>query len=149
MIAELTIEDLTPLTALEEQAQSGASAPQLLEALACQDTCVLGYWQGEQLQGYAILARLPFEAELQAIGVHPTCRRSGAGGGLMDAVIATAKRWASERLLLEVRAGNNSAIRLYQRCGFHEDGRRKGYYPPLPSQAAAGREDALLMSRLL
>lgn len=146
MVTELTIEDLALLTALEEQAQSGASTPQLLEALECQDTCVLGYWQDEQLQGYAIVARLPFEAELQAIGVHPMYRRSGAGRGLMDAVFATSKSWSSERLLLEVRVGNRSAIGLYQRCGFSEDGRRKGYYPP---QGAAEREDALLMSLLM
>lgn len=146
MITELSVEHLALLITLERQAQSGASAPQLLDALECQDTCVLGYWQEEQLQGYAVVARLPFEAELQSIGVHPAHRRSGAGRGLMDAAFAAAKSWSSERLLLEVRVGNHSAIGLYQRCGFSEDGRRKGYYPP---QGAAEREDALLMSRLL
>ena len=76
----------------------------------------------------------------------------------MEAVLAQAQRWKSERLLLEVRVGNGSAIRLYQRCGFGEDGLRKGYYPakiaPQPphdpaAPIAAGREDALLMSRAL
>ncbi|EHJ93812.1 GNAT family N-acetyltransferase [Vreelandella boliviensis] len=155
MITELNVEHLALLIALERQAQSGTSETQLLAALGNQDTCVLGWWQDEQLLGYAIVARLPFEAELQAIGVLPERRQSGAGLALMEAVFTTAQGWSSERLLLEVRVGNRNAIRLYQRCGFGEDGRRKSYYPPLPtqggpgSQGAAGREDALLMSQLL
>ena len=149
MITELTVEHLALLTALECQAQSGTSNSQMLEALGSRDACVLGRWQGESLQGYAIVAKLPFEAELQAIGVLPEWRRSGVGWALMEAVLATAQGWLSERLLLEVRVGNLSAIQLYRRSGFREDGCRKGYYPPLPSQTAAGREDALLMSRVL
>ena len=158
MITELSVEHLALLTALEGQAQSGTSDSQMLEALGSQDTCVVGWWQGEQLQGYAIVARLPFEAELQAIGVVPEYRRSGAGLALMEAVLTQAERWSSERLLLEVRVGNLSAIRLYQRMGLTEDGCRKGYYPAQAAhsaqsdpaaKSAAGREDALLMSRTL
>lgn len=65
----------------------------------------------------------------------------------MESVLAIAKGWLSERLLLEVRVGNLGAIRLYQRCGFSEDGCRRGYYPAV--EGAAGREDALLMSLVL
>ncbi len=149
MVTELNVEHLALLLALEHQTQSGTSESQMLAALGCQDTCVLGWWPDERLLGYAIVVRLPFEAELQAIGVHPEQRRSGAGHALMEVVLSTARGWRSERLLLEVRVGNRGAIQLYRRCGFNEDGRRKGYYPPLPSQAGVGREDALLMSQVL
>ncbi len=165
MITELNVEHLALLTALERQAQSGTSDSQMLDALGCQDTCVLGWWQDELLLGYAIVTRLPFEAELQAMGVLPERRRSGAGYALMEAVLTTALGWLSERLLLEVRVGNLSAIRLYQRSGFREDGCRKSDDPPAQgyqsahgyhsaqgfpaAQGAAGREDALLMSRML
>lgn len=112
---------------------------------------------GESLAGYAIVARLPFEAELQAILVAEAYRRRGVAASLMRAVIAQARGWGSERLLLEVRAGNAAAIALYRRVGFGEDGRRRGYYPPAlsgGSQATgtrerAPREDALLMSHPL
>ena len=41
---------------------------------------------------------------------------------------------------LEVRKGNETAIRLYERLGFERDGIRKGYYTdPV--------EDAVLMTR--
>lgn len=147
MITELNVEHLALLIALERQARSGTSNSQMLESLGSQDTCVLGWWQDEQIVGYAIVVRLPFEAELQAIGVLPGCRRSGTGLALMEAVLAIAQGWLSERLLLEARVGNLSAIRLYQRCGFSEDGCRRGYYPA--AEGAAGREDALLMSKVL
>ncbi|WP_235041226.1 GNAT family N-acetyltransferase [Vreelandella profundi] len=150
MITELASDDLTLLIALENLARSGTSASQLQDALSCQKTSVLGLWHQTALVGYAIVVQLPFDAELQAIGVLPTCRQQGAGGALMDAVLKTAQEWLSERLLLEVRADNLSAIRLYQRSGFSEDGRRKEYYPARPAvEGAAGREDALLMSRML
>ncbi|MOA65737.1 ribosomal-protein-alanine N-acetyltransferase [compost metagenome] len=42
---------------------------------------------------------------------------------------------------LEVRESNQSAYRLYERYGFNEVGRRRGYYP-----AVDGREDALVMA---
>ncbi|CAM3494520.1 MULTISPECIES: GNAT family N-acetyltransferase [Halomonas] len=150
MITELRVDDLALLTALEDQARSGISASQLQAALSCQQTCVLGLWHQKALVGYAIVVQLLFDAELQAIGVLPVCRRQGAGDALMGAVLTTAQGWSSERLLLEVRVGNLSAIRLYQRSGFSEDGRRKGYYPSCPAvEGPAGREDALLLSRVL
>ena len=49
-----------------------------------------------------------------------------------------------DKVTLEVRAGNAAARALYERMGFQTVGHRAGYY--LTSQ---GREDALLMSRLL
>jgi ribosomal protein S18 acetylase RimI-like enzyme len=45
-------------------------------------------------------------------------------------------------MFLEVRVSNERARRFYERNGFAEIGRRRGYYP-----AAAGREDAIVMAR--
>ncbi|WP_018918301.1 GNAT family N-acetyltransferase [Vreelandella zhanjiangensis] len=146
-INELQESGLAQLTALEAQAQSGARDAQLHEALTDATTCVFGCIQAGELVGYAIVARLPFDAELQAIGVLPEHRHLGVGGGLMNAVLQKAAEWQSERVLLEVRAGNVAAISLYKRWGFGVDGLRKGYYPAV--QGTAGREDAVLLSRTL
>ena len=45
---------------------------------------------------------------------------------------------------LEVRPSNTAAIRLYQSLGFEQVGMRRGYY-----QAASGREDAVVLKRVL
>ncbi|QFU00378.1 ribosomal-protein-alanine N-acetyltransferase [Halomonas sp. THAF5a] len=136
--------DLAALTALEQAGQAHPWTPrQLAAALNDPETRVIGAAWNARLVGHAVVVRLPFEAELQAILVAGDQRRQGVAARLLDAVIEAAKGWDVERLLLEVRASNAPAIGLYRRAGFHEDGRRRGYYPPL---AGREREDALLMS---
>lgn len=140
----LGMEDLAALTALEQAGQHDSWTPAQLEAaLADPEARVVGVEQDERLVGHAVVVRLPFDAELQAILVAGDQRRQGLAGRLLEAVIEAAKGWDVERLLLEVRASNDAAIGLYRRAGFNEDGRRRGYYPPL---AGRDREDALLMS---
>ncbi|SDN49932.1 ribosomal protein S18-alanine N-acetyltransferase [Vreelandella arcis] len=147
MIAELGEKDAKALVALEARTLSGVNQTLLKDALSADTTCVLGAWQARELTGYALLARLPFEAELQAIGVLPERRGEGVGHALLTAVLSIAVRWQSERVLLEVRETNAAAIRLYAGAGFQQDGVRRGYYPA--AEGGAGREDALLMSRLV
>lgn len=135
--------------------QAGQSHPwsegQLAKALEADDHEVVGMLSlgddAESLAGFAVLARLPFEAELQAITVAASARRQGVARALLERLIATASHWGSERLLLEVRESNAPALALYRRLGFVEEGRRRGYYPALA--ASAPREDALLMARAL
>lgn len=141
-------EALDALLALESESASPSwGRASLAAALDDPEVSVLGAERDGELIGHAILARLPFEAELQALLVAERHRRQGVAGQLMAAVIDRARAWGSERLLLEVRAGNGAAIALYRRLGFVEDGRRRGYYPP--REAGAEREDAVLMSRPL
>lgn len=134
-------------------AHSGATPAELQEVLGAADSCVLGAFAGaagrsQRLVGFVWLARQPFDAEIQAIGVLPALRGRGVGDALMRAARVAAEHWQSERLLLEVRAGNAAAIGLYQRHGFSVDGRRNNYYPA-SSVSGAAREDALLMSLAL
>ncbi|QJQ94594.1 MULTISPECIES: ribosomal protein S18-alanine N-acetyltransferase [Halomonadaceae] len=138
---------LAELAALERLGQRYPwSEGQLAKALDDADTNVWGALAGEgYVLGFAVLCRLPFDAELQAITVAPAARRQGIAGALLVRLEQQARAWGSERLLLEVRESNTAAIALYRGHGFVEDGRRRGYYPALAGQ----REDALLMSRPL
>ncbi len=139
--------DLAMLSALEQAASPDPWTPhQLQAALVDSDTRVFGIEHGACLVGHVVVVRLPFDAELQAILVVREARRQGAAGRLLAAGIEQARTWRSERLLLEVRAGNEAALALYRRAGFGEDGRRRGYYP---ARLGGQREDALLMSRPL
>ncbi len=159
----LTLDDLEDIAALETAHgwPLGGSGAQLAAALSDEASAVVGLRVGTTLTGYAVAVRLPFEAELQAILVDDAWRGRGFARRLLAAVVAQARAWGSERLLLEVRAGNAPAIALYRDAGFEDDGVRRGYYPPRPASpqppettpprhagAVGGdaREDALLMS---
>lgn len=147
MVRRLGPADLVALSSLEQAASAGPwTQTQLQAALADPDTRVFGIEHETCLAGHAVVVRLPFDAELQAILVAREARRQGVARRLLAAVIEQAQGWGSERLLLEVRAGNEAALALYRRAGFGEDGRRRGYYP---ARTAGQREDALLMSRPL
>ncbi|TLF49805.1 ribosomal-protein-alanine N-acetyltransferase [Halomonas urmiana] len=144
ILRPLGIDDLAALAALEQAGQGDPWTPSQLEAtLADPEARVIGVERGARLVGHAMVVRLPFDAELQAILVADDQRRQGLAARLLDEVIEASRGWGVERLLLEVRVSNAPAIGLYRRAGFNEDGRRRGYYPPL---AGREREDALLMS---
>lgn len=78
-------------------------------------------------------------AELDSIAVHPGARRRGLGADLLRAVVSWSAHQGAHRLILEVRAGNAPALRLYSRFGFLPEGRRPRYY-------ADPEEDALLLA---
>lgn len=131
----LGVADLERLVVLERARPSPWTRDQLETILTDEAVCVLGVEVEGRLAGHAVVARQPFEAELQAMLVAPNMRRRGLAASLLTAVIDQALRWESERLLLEVRANNSGAIALYRQAGFCEDGRRRGYYPALQSPA--------------
>ncbi|HET8791459.1 MAG TPA: ribosomal protein S18-alanine N-acetyltransferase, partial [Modicisalibacter sp.] len=121
------------------------SSAQLDEVFKDERASVWGACEGESLLGYALLYRLPFEAEVQAISVTSRARRRGIARALLERLCDEARGWRSERVLLEVRESNQAARALYAWAGFAIDGRRRGYY-----RSADGLgEDALLMSKTL
>ncbi len=77
------------------------------------------------------------EGELLRIGVLPERRGAGWGHELLARWVGHCRQEGAGRLLLEVRAGNEAAIRLYRGAGFEPFSRRPAYFKePL--------EDALL-----
>ncbi|MGC2209558.1 MAG: ribosomal protein S18-alanine N-acetyltransferase [Candidatus Korobacteraceae bacterium] len=68
------------------------------------------------------------EWELENIAVLPALRRRGVGAALLGTLLEEARRRQAERILLEVRASNQSAIRLYIQAGFQLLARRRDYY---------------------
>lgn len=94
----------------------------------------------EDVQGFACVAGVADEVELQAIAVDPACRGRGIGAALMESLVEWAREAGYRVLHLEVRAGNVPALGLYRTFGFAQVGLRRGYYQD-------NGEDALLLSR--
>ena len=88
---------------------------------------------------FAIAHRSVDEAELETIVTAPEYQRQGAGAALLRRFVAWSRETGAVRMLLECRASNSVALRLYRRSGFSEEGRRKAYY-------RNPDEDAVLMS---
>jgi [ribosomal protein S18]-alanine N-acetyltransferase len=94
--------------------------------------------------GYGIISIGAGECHFLNICVAPPHQQHGHGARLVAHLLQVARQARARTALLEVRASNSAAFRLYHRMGFNEIGVRKGYYP-----ARAGREDALVLAREL
>lgn len=102
--------------------------------------CWLMYLGVQQI-GHGVLSAAGDESHLLNLTVKPESQSHGLGGKLLAHLLQRAKERGAETTFLEVRESNRPAIHLYERVGFNEIGRRRGYYP-----AVGGREDALVMA---
>src|SRR5205085_1192179 len=98
--------------------------------VAEQDGAIVGFLAASNVAG---------ESELLNMAVKDNGKRQGIGSALVQHFIAASSAAGCARVLLEVRASNAAAIRLYEKHGFRQAGIRKNYYSN-PS------EDALLFS---
>ena len=71
------------------------------------------------------------EAQLLLIGVSPDWQGVGVGGQLLKVLINLSRDQGRKLIYLEVRSGNDRAIRLYRSLGFIDIGVRRDYYPGL------------------
>jgi [ribosomal protein S18]-alanine N-acetyltransferase len=94
--------------------------------------------------GYGIISIGAGECHFLNICIAPEHQRQGHGARLVSLLLQVARQRRASSALLEVRASNTAAFRLYHKLGFNEIGARKGYYP-----ARVGREDALVLAREL
>ena len=83
-------------------------------------------------------------ADILNIGIDPDFKRQGYGSALLNHLIEELKKRHISEILLEVRAGNKSAIRFYKRQGFKEISVRKNYYMK-NSKNQTKREDGIIM----
>ena len=96
--------------------------------------------EAEGVCGYSVVWVGGMECELANLAVDPARRGGGLGARLLDALLQQARQEALQVMFLEVRASNVAAQHLYASRGFHEVGRRTGYYKQ-------PEEDALILRR--
>ena len=87
----------------------------------------------ERIIGYGGLVatgRRSHTADVQTVAVSRAAQGAGVGRMLVTALVEEAARRGAVEVLLEVRAENEVAQRLYARLGFERVGVRRGYYQP-------------------
>jgi ribosomal-protein-alanine N-acetyltransferase len=84
--------------------------------------------ESSQVLGYILFWHVTDEIHLLNVAVSPQVRRQGIGRALVLDLLDYARAHAAAKVLLEVRASNAAAIRLYQELGFEEFNVRKAYY---------------------
>jgi ribosomal-protein-alanine N-acetyltransferase len=89
----------------------------------------------DRFAGYAGLAVFANEAHVLVLGVRADRQRRGIGTALLGDLLAAAARRGASTVLLDVRADNPAAQRLYARHGFVPTGIRKRYYQPSGTDA--------------
>jgi [ribosomal protein S18]-alanine N-acetyltransferase len=80
--------------------------------------------------GYAGVDRRGEVADVMTIAVALDAQGQGLGSLLMDWLLDAARRGGAEHLMLEVRADNVAAQRLYTKMGFEMLTVRRRYYQP-------------------
>jgi [ribosomal protein S18]-alanine N-acetyltransferase len=95
----------------------------------------------DQVLGYAGLDLAGETGDVMTIAVVPAARGAGIGHRLLTELLRRAQLSGIRSLLLEVRADNTAARKLYERGGFDVISVRRRYYH--------GGIDALVMRRLI
>ena len=91
-----------------------------------------------RIVGHCGVRNLLGEGEITNVAVHPDYRNRGIAGAMLTELLDRGGRMGIDAFTLEVRAGNGSAVHLYEKAGFVTEGVRKGFYD-MP------KEDALIM----
>ncbi len=93
-----------------------------------------------RIVGFVIFHIAADVSEVYNIAVESSHARSGIGKQLMAAAIEESRRKSAQKIMLEVRKSNSSAIKFYYGFDFKMAGERKNYYSnPV--------EDAYVMER--
>ncbi|CAI0810981.1 GNAT family N-acetyltransferase [Serratia fonticola] len=79
----------------------------------------------------ALIARRGQHSRVAALSIHPEMRGRGLGRTLMQRIIADARTRGDRRLSLEVIAGNQAALALYQQVGLAITRTLWGFHAPL------------------
>lgn len=144
VLRDMTRADLPAIVRIEQRVHAYPwSCGNFMDSLNSNDVCKI-YESSGELLGYAILMLAVDEGQLLNISVAIEFQRLGLGRKLLKAVMEVARGRGMQRMILEVRPSNLTALVLYRGFGFHEVGRRRGYY-----RSANGCEDAIVMEYVL
>lgn len=139
MIRKMLAEDASEVARIEQEVfGTGWSEKSFLDALHRDDTIYLVEEDEYRIKGYCGIWISYESADLCNIVVLEKYRKQGIGETLLTEAMCQAERNGVERIMLEVRESNISAIHLYEKLRFRHIYRRKAYY-------SNPKEDAIIM----
>ena len=120
------------------------SAPWSENSVAGELNNPLSLWlvalDGDAVAGYVGSQSVLGESDMMNIAVDPNYRRQGVAAALIEELVLQLKQNGNHCLTLEVRASNDPAVKLYEKLGFDQIGRRPNYY-------RNPKEDALILRK--
>lgn len=123
------ISDIAEIAAIEKECiPNGWSEKGFSDWLQNKNTVIFKAVQNSEIIGFANGSWVLDEAELLNIAVVENSRRNGIAQMLFDALENYFKEQNAEKIFLEVREKNPSAINFYEKNGFEKNGLRKNYY---------------------
>jgi ribosomal-protein-alanine N-acetyltransferase len=128
MLRAWTREDIGKIAEIEKRCfPKGAWTKEQIESSFNGEFFSVLYEQGEIL-GYLGAVLNAWEAEIVFIAVDSPFRNKGVATKMLDELKKFAIATKREKIFLEVRKSNTSAINLYTKNGFKAYSERKNYY---------------------
>lgn len=103
--------------------------------------------RAELIVGFIGVWMMPDEAHIVTIATRESHRRQGIAEKLLISAIEISQARRQPLLTLEVRVSNDPALRLYEKYGFEEVGRRHRYYSDNHEDAYILTIDSVLTRR--
>jgi tRNA threonylcarbamoyl adenosine modification protein YeaZ/ribosomal-protein-alanine acetyltransferase len=137
-IRPMTAEDIDDAALLEKEnlGKEAWNGKQLLDALTRDDTFYLVAEKAGRVVGMCGVQNISGDGEVTNVSVARDCRGEGIGYKMLKQLLERGKGIGIKDYTLEVRAGNEHAIRLYERLGFKSEGLRPGFYDEPKEDAA-------------
>ena len=137
-IRPMTVEDMDQAAALEKEnlGKEAWTEKQLLDALTRDDTFYIVAEKAGRVVGLCGVQNISGDGEVTNVSVARDCRGEGIGYKMMKQLLERGRGIGIKDYTLEVRAGNEYAIKLYERLGFKSEGLRPGFYDEPKEDAA-------------
>ncbi len=137
-IREMTPEDIEDAAILEKTnlGKEAWTRNQLTVAMTRDDTIYLVAEKAGRVVGLGGVQNISGYGEVTNVSVAADCRCEGIGYKMLKQLLERGRGIGIKDYTLEVRAGNTSAIHLYERLGFVSEGIRPGFYDDPREDAA-------------
>lgn len=144
-LKRLTTDDSPAIALLESKYFSDAwSVQQIFSELQSAACLAFGFFNEDKLIAYIISRTTEFDCWLMRMSVQNNWRRQGLAARLLEHS-SMQLRDKPDGYFLEVDHSNEAAIKLYERCGFTQIGRREHYY--VIDKNTGATHDALVMRK--